>query len=98
MPNKTQEYLNLAQQTAKELTRYWENWTNYLTTATYDTKTDNTPIIFGCKQGLAFYPQFERSENIRREKRFADSIRQLSLFGMGFSDERMFGIDYVKMA
>ena len=33
MPNKTQEYLNLAQQTAKELTRYWENWVDYLTTA-----------------------------------------------------------------
>ena len=33
MQNKTQEYLNLAQQTAKELTRYWENWTDYLTTA-----------------------------------------------------------------
>ena len=33
MPNKMQEYLNLAQQTAKELTRYWENWTDYLTTA-----------------------------------------------------------------
>ena len=33
MPNKTQEYLNLAQQTAKELTRHWENWTDYLTTA-----------------------------------------------------------------
>lgn len=33
MPNKTEEYLNLAQQTAKELTRYWENWTDYLTTA-----------------------------------------------------------------
>ena len=33
MPNKTQEYLNLAQQTAKELTRYWESWTDYLTTA-----------------------------------------------------------------
>ena len=33
MSNKTQEYLNLAQQTAKELTRYWENWTDYLTTA-----------------------------------------------------------------
>ena len=33
MPNKTQESLNLAQQTAKELTRYWENWTDYLTTA-----------------------------------------------------------------
>ena len=33
MPNKTQEYLNLAQHTAKELTRYWENWTDYLTTA-----------------------------------------------------------------
>ena len=33
MPNKTQECLNLAQQTAKKLTRYWENWTDYLTTA-----------------------------------------------------------------
>ena len=33
MSNKTLEYLYLAQQTAKELTRYWENWTDYLTTA-----------------------------------------------------------------
>ena len=33
MPNKTQEYLNLAQQTANGLTRYWESWTDYLTTA-----------------------------------------------------------------
>ena len=33
MPRKTEEYLALAQQTAKELTRYWENWTDYLTTA-----------------------------------------------------------------
>ena len=33
MPNKTGEYLKLAGQTAKELTRYWENWTDYLTTA-----------------------------------------------------------------
>ena len=33
MPNKTQEYLNLAQRTANGLTRYWESWTDYLTTA-----------------------------------------------------------------
>ena len=33
MPNNTQEYLNLAQQTANGLTRYWESWTDYLTTA-----------------------------------------------------------------
>ena len=33
MPSKTEEYLKLAGQTAKELTRYWENWTDYLTTA-----------------------------------------------------------------
>ena len=33
MPSKTEEYLALAQQTAKELTRYWESWTDYLTTA-----------------------------------------------------------------
>ena len=31
--NSGRKYLNLAQQTAKELTRYWENWTDYLTTA-----------------------------------------------------------------
>ena len=33
MPNKTQEYLALAQRTANGLTRYWESWTDYLTTA-----------------------------------------------------------------
>ena len=33
MPSKTEEYLKLAGQTAKELTRYWESWTDYLTTA-----------------------------------------------------------------
>ena len=33
MPSKTEEYLRLAGQTAKELTRYWESWTDYLTTA-----------------------------------------------------------------
>ena len=33
MPNKTEEYLALAQRTANGLTRYWEHWTNYLTTA-----------------------------------------------------------------
>ena len=33
MPNKTEEYLVLAQRTANGLTRYWESWTDYLTTA-----------------------------------------------------------------
>ena len=33
MPNKTEEYLALAQRTANGLTRYWEHWTDYLTTA-----------------------------------------------------------------
>ena len=33
MPNKTEEYLALAQRTANGLTRYWESWTAYLTTA-----------------------------------------------------------------
>ena len=33
MPSKTEEYLALAQRTANGLTRYWENWTAYLTTA-----------------------------------------------------------------
>ena len=33
MPTKTDEYLKLAGKTAKELIRYWENWTDYLTTA-----------------------------------------------------------------
>ena len=32
MPSKTEEYLALAQRTANGLTRYWESWTDYLTT------------------------------------------------------------------
>ena len=33
MPSKTEEYLALAQRTANGLTRHWESWTDYLTTA-----------------------------------------------------------------
>ena len=33
MSTKTEEYLALAQRTANGLTRYWESWTDYLTTA-----------------------------------------------------------------
>ena len=33
MPSKTEEYLALAPRTANGLTRYWESWTDYLTTA-----------------------------------------------------------------
>ena len=33
MPSKTEEYLALAQRTANGLTRYWESWADYLTTA-----------------------------------------------------------------
>ncbi len=33
MPSKTEEYHALAQRTANGLTRYWESWTDYLTTA-----------------------------------------------------------------
>ena len=33
MPSKTEEDLALAQRTANGLTRYWESWTDYLTTA-----------------------------------------------------------------
>ena len=33
MPSKTEEYLALAQRTANGLTRYWESWTDYLTTS-----------------------------------------------------------------
>ena len=33
MPSKTEEYLALAQRTANGLTRYWQSWTDYLTTA-----------------------------------------------------------------
>ena len=33
MKSKIEEYLALAQRTANGLTRYWESWTDYLTTA-----------------------------------------------------------------
>lgn len=59
---------------------------------------DQAPIVFGCKQGLAFYPQFEKTEMLRLEKRFADAVRQLSLYGMGFSDNRFFGVDWMALS
>ena len=57
MPSKTEEYLALAQRTANGLTRYWESWTDYLTTEIYtgeDTLSlhDALPIsIFMLKNG-----------------------------------------------
>ena len=54
MPNKTQEYLNLAQQTAKELTRYWENWTDYLTTAYTALKAQHPDTLVGFEAGGNF--------------------------------------------
>ena len=53
MPSKTEEYLALAQQTAKELTRYWENWTDYLTTACCF-RSSSTPVLFT----YSIYPHF----------------------------------------
>ena len=47
MPSKTEEYLALAQRTSNGLTRYWESWTDYLTTASrLYSETDNTELAY----------------------------------------------------
>ena len=48
MPSKTEEYLALAQRTANGLTRYWESWTAYLTTASrlYKYRFENQLMIY----------------------------------------------------
>ena len=43
MSSKTEEYLVLAQRTANGLTRYWESWTDYLTTASRLRSRRNLP-------------------------------------------------------
>ena len=52
MPNKTEEYLALAQRTANGLTRYWESWTDYLTTASrlYKYPFADQLIIYGLQR------------------------------------------------
>ena len=68
MPNKTQEYLNLAQQTAKELTRYWENWTDYLTTASrlYKYPFADQLMIYAQRPGATACASFELWTNTMR--------------------------------
>ena len=50
MPSKTEEYLALAQRTANGLTRYWESWTDYLTTASqlYKYPFADQLMIYAC--------------------------------------------------
>ena len=62
MPSKTEEYLALAQRTANGLTRYWESWTDYLTTAFNNIACH--PCCCGCVCGCfyAFFP-FRKKQN-----------------------------------
>ena len=63
MPSKTEEYLALAQRTANGLTRYWESWTDYLTTAS---RLYKCPVSDRRDQQLHFRvskPELERIRN-----------------------------------
>ena len=61
MPSKTEEYLALAQRTANGLTRYWESWTDYLTTASRLYK-------YPFADQLMIYAQRDQRKNIRNQR------------------------------
>ena len=57
MPSKTEEYLALAQRTANGLTRYWESWTAYLTTASrlYKYRFEDQLMIYAQRPDATAY-------------------------------------------
>ena len=65
MPSKTEEYLALAQRTANGLTRYWESWTAYLTTAFWFTARSqngtptNCPVLLRWMQNIKIQTMIE---------------------------------------
>ena len=61
MPSKTEEYLALAQRTANGLTRYWESWTDYLTTASrlYKYPFSDQLIIFAQRPNATACAEFD---------------------------------------
>ena len=61
MPNKTEEYLVLAQRTANGLTRYWESWTDYLTTASrlYKYPFADQLMIYAQRPDATAYADFD---------------------------------------
>ena len=61
MPSKTEEYLVLAQRTANGLTRYWESWTDYLTTASrlYKYPFADQLMIYAQRPDATAYADFD---------------------------------------
>ena len=61
MSSKTEEYLVLAQRTANGLTRYWESWTDYLTTASrlYKYSFPDQLMIYAQRPDATAYADFD---------------------------------------
>ena len=71
MPSKTEEYLALAQRTANGLTRYWESWTAYLTTASrlYKYPFADQLMIYAelLKKKKEAYPDYRKARDEMQE-------------------------------
>lgn len=77
MPNKTEEYLALAQRTANGLTRYWEHWTDYLTTASrlYKYNFADQLMIYAQRPDATACASFDIWNNRMRTAMCAEGLR-----------------------
>ena len=86
MPSKTQEYLKLANRTANGITRYWEHWTDFLTTASRLYKYSFTDQLTGREVQRIFYTY--GTENERKNRGFLwDNLQRIGrkVSGSGLS-------------
>lgn len=72
--------------------------TPWIEAATVGGQSGQHAIYFGCKDGFAFHRVLDKSDQIRPEKDFADAYRQLSAYGMAIVEDRLFGVDYLKIS
>ena len=79
MPSKTEEYLALAQRTANGLTRYWESWTDYLTTASrlYKYPFADQLMIYAQRPDATACAEFDIWRNRMRFTRMTDGQYRL---------------------
>lgn len=71
---------------------------DWITAATVNAKTDQHAIYFGAKEGLGFHRVLDHSDQVAIQNDFGKAYRKLTAYGCGFLDERLWGLDYVKIA
>lgn len=70
---------------------------DWITAATVNAKSGQHAIYFGAKEGLGFHRVLDHSDEVAIQSDFGKAYRKLTAYGFGFLDERLWGLDYVKI-